>query len=221
MNSIRVLKYINANPNLKMFFCYYLNNSEALLSHCFNLTYTLSLMDNICEIYELSQKPDYEFNLDETALYILLLSSIFMNFCIDPDDITAKAKSIYEMQKAVDDLLLDDIKNRIKEIVKDNITATVYPYCIEDADLNLYQRILRECSCLSLLETFSIQSMVGYGKAYNEDWISGVSVYLKYIVTSVLQNKDIKLNYVKTKINEYAKSEDILNEMNQFCNLII
>lgn len=226
MTTIKVLEYINANPNLKMFFRYYVDNSDSLFSKYYNFNFTVSVMHHICQIYEESHKPGYSFVLDEQALYILLLSVIFMNFySIDScnDDIEAKAKSIYKMSSVLRSMLNDDLTESIISIVTDNIKAVVYPYQIADEDLNLYQRILRECSFLTLLTNFSIQSMLGFIQSTDElkntqYTPSSISSFLRYIFNGV---KVIKLNYVKDMVMQLMDKDDkILNEINKFCLFI-
>lgn len=226
MNTIKVLKYINANPNLKMFFRYYVDNSDSLFSKYYNFNFTVSVMQHICQVYEDSHKPGYSFTLDEQALYILLLSAIFMNFYspdLCNDDIEAKAKSIYRMSSALRSMLNDDLTESIIKIVTDNIKAVVYPYQIADEELNLYQRILRECSFLTLLTNFSVQGMLGFIQSVDDlkntqFTPSSISNFLRYVFNGV---KSIKLNYVKDIVMQLMDKDDtILNEINSFCLFI-
>ena len=76
----KVLDYINANLSLKDFFTYYLNSCITLTNPYHNINHTISMMYFIIDIYELSKKNKFDFNLSENDLYILLLSAMFHDY---------------------------------------------------------------------------------------------------------------------------------------------
>lgn len=214
----KVIKYINGNENLKLFFNYYMINSDSVSSPFYNFDYTIEVMFHICTIYEKSQEDGYEFNLDEQALYILLTSALFLNFYTNvyQDDITCKHISSCIMESSINRLLEeDDIKEKLVDIISENIKACVYPYMVKDEDLNLYQRILRE-SCLLVFINNDLQKLINLKKVqgYN-NWINFLADHIQFILKEA---KEVKLSYSI----EYVKNniEGCLKVLNDFYKTI-
>ena len=213
----KVIKYIEGNENLKLFFNYYLTNSDSISSPFYNFDYIVDVMFHICSIYEKSQQDGYEFKLDEQALYVLLLSAIFVNFYVnyDQSDITCKHISTCIMESAVNNLLEDDIKEQLIDIVSENIKACVYPYIVKDEDLNLYQRIIRE-SCLLVFINNDLQRLISLRKASSyTNWVDFLSNHIQFILNEA---KELKLNYSKEYIDD--NMENCLKCINDFYKLI-
>ena len=213
----KIIKYIEGNENLKLFFNYYLTNSDSISSSFYNFNYTIEIMFHICSIYEKSKDETYKFHIDEQGLYILLLSALFMNFYTNysQSDITCKHISTSIMESAVNKLLEDDIKEQLINIVSDNIKACVYPYIVKDEDLNLYQRILRE-SCLLVLINNDLQKLIDLKKVYGyNNWVDFLSDHIQFMLN---ETKELKLDYSKEYINN--NMENCLKCINDFYNLI-
>ena len=212
-----VYKYIEGNFNLYNFFWYYIKYSNSISSPFYNLGYTIELMNHICRIYEKSQEPGYEFKLDEQGLYILLLSAIFLNFNADEfnDDYSVKLYSIDTMERIVNQMLEDDIKKSIIDIVKDNIQACIYPYTMNDEYINLYQRIMREC-CFLMFVTDDLQKLISYKKVQGiKSWVDFLSSHLQFLLK---ESKNVKLEYSRQYVKDNIDS--CLKNLNDFYKII-
>lgn len=206
----KVLNYINANDNLKKIFTYYLNNCITLNNPYHNANHTLAMMYHICNIYEISQQEDYQFHLDSQSLYILLVSAIFHDYNhsagLFTDNVNV-ANSINNMKQCLNTLFPNDNEtvNKLIEIISDNIWATCYPYIIEDKDLNLYQRILRECDIIVCFSNdFLTQVLLGLKRELNiSDWKSLLAKESKFLLESF---KDLKLDYSKEIVDNNYES---------------
>lgn len=212
----KVYKYIEGNLNLYNFFWYYLNYSDAIVSPYYNFNYTIEVMYHICCIYERSQEEGYEFKLDEQGLYILLLSAMFMNFNANEFNLDYdKTYSINTMEFIVNQMLEDDIKKSIIDIVKNNILATVYPYMFNDEYIDLYQRIIRECSFLPFI-TSDLQKLINYKKIRGaKPWNNFLSSHLQFLLK---ESKNLKLEYTKQYIKD--NMENCLKSINDFYKII-
>lgn len=213
----KVYSYIKGNINLYNFFWYYITYSNGISSPFYNLNYTIELMYHICCIYEKSQQEDYEFKLDDQGLYILLLTAIFMNFNTDDfnDDYSIKLYSIDTMERIVSQMLEDDIKKSIIDIVKNNIHACIYPYTIDDEYIDLYQRIMRECSFLIFVSN-DLQKLINYKKVRGiKSWVDFLSSHISFILK---ESKNVKLDYSKQYVKDNIES--CLKNINDFYKII-
>lgn len=115
------------------------------------------MMYHIICIYNESQnkEDEYGFRLNEQDLYILMTSALFHDYNhsagVKADSINvANAKD--GLNRCLREFLVaDKTTDELIQICENNIDATEYPYIIADEDLNLYQRILRECDILVAL----------------------------------------------------------------------
>lgn len=222
IDQIKVLTYINANEDLKKLFTYYINNCISLTNPYHNANHIFAMMYHICCIYEKSQNDNYEFKLDNEGLYILLISAIFHDFNHSAgryDDNTNVNIAIDVMKNYIDKEYINDITsgNKMKEIIEDNINATCYPYTIEDKDLNLYQRILRECDILvSFSSDYFTQCACGLKDEMRiQDWNKFFGEHIKFLMESW---KDMKLSYSKKIIEENKVS--LLEEVELLFNIM-
>lgn len=215
IDQIKVLTYINANDDLKKLFTYYINNCITLTNPYHNINHTFSMMYHICCIYEESQHDNYEFKLDNEGLYILLMSAIFHDFNHSAgryDDTINVNIAIDIMKNYIKREFINDKKTGIRliKIIEDNINATCYPYVIEDKDLNLYQRILRECDILvSFSSDYFTQCLCGLKDEMKmHDWNNFLGEQVKFLLDAW---KNMKLTYSKKIIEE--NKESLLKEV--------
>lgn len=220
-DQVKVLTYINANEDLKKLFTYYINNCISLTNPYHNINHTFAMMYHICCIYEESQTDNYEFKLDNEDLYILLMSAIFHDFNHSAgkyDDITNIniAKDVMKNYIRTEFINDDESCNHLIKIIGDNIDATCYPYMINDDDLNLYQRILRECDILvSFSSDYFTQCACGLKDEMRiHDWNKFLAEHIKFLLETW---KNMKLSYSKKIIEENKVS--LLEEVELLFNI--
>lgn len=209
----KVLRYIKANPDLQRFFSFYLNNCITLTNPYHNANHTMAMMYHICCIYEESNRGKYEFVIDEQGLYILLLSAMFHDYNHSAGKF-ADTVNVSIAIESVESLIMKSFPNdtntaeKLKNIVHDTIKATCYPYVIEDKDLNLYQRIIRECDILvAFSDDFFTQTIIGLKtEMQTKDWTEFLANESKFLLNSW---NELKLEYSHNIIEE--NHEDLLN----------
>ena len=178
------------------------------------------MMYHICCIYEESQTDNYEFKLDNEGLYILLMSAIFHDFNHSAgkyDDITNINIAKDVMKNYIrTEFINDESCNHLIKIIGDNIDATCYPYMINDDDLNLYQRILRECDILvSFSSDYFTQCACGLKDEMRiHDWNKFLAEHIKFLLETW---KNMKLSYSKKIIEENKVS--LLEEVELLFNI--
>ena len=111
-----------------------------------------------------------------------------------------------------------DRLNRLKDICSNTILATCYPYVIEDEDLDLYQRIIRECDILvALADDFFTQTLIGLKtEMLVKDWKEFLANETKFLLSSW---NELKLDYSKDLVKEHSESVlSIINELAEIFN---
>lgn len=221
----KVHSVIQSNPDLVNYYKWYLTHCLSLSLPYHNLNHTLGMMYHIICMCEKCKQFDctYGFTIDNKDLYILLTSALFHDFNhsggLYSDDINIRnAKD--GLESCIREFLLDnETTDDIINICKDNISATQYPYIIPDSDLNLYQRILRECDILvSLYDDFFIHNIIGL---YNEMRTKGglnefVADYMTFLKKSFM---NMKLEYSKECYSEYGDMH--VNFIKMFASMLV
>ena len=218
----KVLKYVRANENLSHLFEYYLNTCITQTNPYHNTNHTMAMMYHICCIYEESNRGKYEFVIDEQGLYILLVCAIFHDY----NHSAGKFNDNTNVSTAIDAMKLyfnnnfqaenPDRLNRLKDICSNTILATCYPYVIEDEDLDLYQRIIRECDILvAFADDFFTQTLIGLKtEMLVKDWKEFLANETKFLLSSW---NELKLDYSKDLVKEH--SESILSIINELAEI--
>ena len=222
LNTQIVHKIIHSNPNLNNMYVWYLNHCLSLNVPYHNLRHTLGMMYHIIMIFNNCKKidNDYGFSLTDEDLYILLVSALFHDFNHSAgrfDDETNVNTAIAGLRECMNVCL---VENEIREsyFIKcsEIIKATQYPYIINDEDLSIHQRILRECDILVILYDDCItQNIMGLAAEMHQNIIEEFFVkYLEFIFKAV---NNFKLNYSIDTWKE--NSEDFLKEMDTFAKI--
>ena len=168
LNIDAVHAVIASNRDLKNYYKWYLTYCNSLCVPYHNLNHTLGMMYHILCIYNESQKKEHEygFRLTEQDLYILMTSALFHDYNhsagVHPDSVNVATAKAGLNRCLREFLVADETTESLIKICEQNIDATQFPYVIKDEDLNLYQRILRECDLLvSLYDDYFTHAVMG------------------------------------------------------------
>lgn len=123
------------------------------------------------------------------------------------DDVINVEHATSVVSKVIMDAFPNDVEtsSKLKDIVVNTIWATCYPYTIPDEDLDLYQRIIRECDLLGYFSNdFFSQCIIGLKTEMHEhNWPLYLGKFAKFILDNL---KNMKLTYtcniIKTHKNE-------------------
>ena len=211
----KVLKYVRANENLSHLFEYYLNTCITQTNPYHNTNHTMAMMYHICCIYEESNRGKYEFVIDEQGLYEYNHSAGKFNDNTNVSTAIDAMKLYFNNNFQAEN---PDRLNRLKDICSNTILATCYPYVIEDEDLDLYQRIIRECDILvAFADDFFTQTLIGLKtEMCVKDWKEFLANETKFLLTSW---NELKLDYSKDLVKEHSESIlSIINELAEIFN---
>ena len=214
----KVFKYIIENAELNKAFQYYTEHCNSLTLPYHNLNHTLGMIYHIICIYENSRRrDDYTFKLEIGDLHILILSALFHDFNHSGGRFSDEV-NIHNAKEGLKSCLnsIYGESNEIKylySVCSLTIEATQYPYIIDNKDLSLYQRILRECDILVALYDDYITHRV-YGLAEEMKCQDMIQLYAKeyeFIITAMR-----KMELVYSKELWRSESEKFLNTYNLF-----
>lgn len=220
-----VYNTLSSNSNLKAYFKWYVTHCESMSLPYHNLSHTLKMMWHIIQIYKKSQYKykEYGFKIDDTNLYMLLLSALFHDYNHSggkfTDDVNvgiAKAG----LRDCLEELTsMGETEQLILSTCSSIIEATQYPYIISDDDLNIDQRIIRECDILVdyfddyiTHNIFGLMSEMKTGKNIY-DFTAG---YMEFTFGAL---NNLKLEYSKEVIRE--NENEFFSTVNNFSKLLI
>lgn len=225
VNYKEVYSIVESNSNIKQFFKWYISHCGSLNIPYHNLSHTLGMMGLVIDIYKKSQYKykEYGFKLTDEDLYYLLLSALFHDYNHSggkfSDDVNvgiAKAG----LRDCLDELVGESETARILlDKCSEIINATEYPYVMDDSELNLKQRIIRECDILvCFYDDFITHNIFGLlSEMKPDDSLRNYTArYLEFIIDSL--NK-LKLEYSKEIIRE--NQNDFFDTVDKFSKLII
>ena len=209
---------ISSNENLSTFYKWVLNRSTSLTLPYHNLRHTFCMMQLIGTIWNHSQTDDsYGFKLSDEDLYVLLVSALFHDFSHSGgvhSDKENVANAIAGLERCLDECTEYSSKlNWLKSSCASVIRATEYPYVIPDEDLDLRQRIIRECDILvAFFDDVFLQNIIGLSAEMRmTDVPKYVMDWLKFIMDS---SKKFQLKYSLDVIDKY--SAELVDEMKTF-----
>ena len=222
LDTAYVHRVIGTNPNLKSIYRWYLSNCISLDAPYHNLRHTLAMMLHVIRVWEGSRVPGsgYGFTLNDEDLYILLISAMFHDFNHSAgkfDDSVNVNSAVSGLRSCMEACLVnDDAMRACMERCEENIRATQYPYVIPDDELNVHQRILRECDILVVLYDNCItgQIMALASEMRRTDIEYFTVGYLDFIFKSV---EKFRLVYSIETWNMY--SSEFLTEIDEFAKL--
>jgi len=223
LDTYAVHSFINANENLMRFYNWWLDNSLSISHPYHNLRHTLGMMYHVIRIYRDSknrQMPEYPDGMNEFDLYILLTSTMFHDF----NHSAGRFSDAINIMHAKDGLrtCLETFlpegheRTEIYRLCSKNIDATQYPYVIDDSELDVQQRIMRECDILVYLyDDFFTQCMMGLMQEMRKtDKSEFLVADLKFILECV---KKFKLSY---SMKTWTDNQDsFLTEVNVISNI--
>jgi hypothetical protein len=178
----------------------------------------MEMIDLILSIYEKSRKDtEYGFEVSDKDLYVLLVSAMFHDFShsggVHPDSVNIDT-AIGGMERCLRNYLNNDreteaIIHECAEIIK----ATQYPYVIDDKDLSIRQRIIRECDVLvAFYDDMTIQTIVGLMTEMRQTSYSDfVQKYMSFILESA---QTFKIKFSIDIVERYG--EDLVKTMKSF-----
>lgn len=221
LNIQRVNGVIASNENLSCFWKWILENSTSLMLPYHNLRHTMEMIDLILSIYEKSRKDtEYGFEVSDKDLYVLLVSAMFHDFShsggVHPDSVNIDT-AIGGMERCLRNYLNNDreteaIIHECAEIIK----ATQYPYVIDDKDLSIRQRIIRECDVLvAFYDDMTIQTIVGLMTEMRQTSYSDfVQKYMSFILESA---QTFKIKFSIDIVEMYG--EELVKTMKSFISI--
>lgn len=221
LNTQRVNSVIGSNENLSCFWKWILENSTSLTLPYHNLRHTMEMIDLILRIYEKSRKDaEYGFEVSDEDLYVLLVSAMFHDFShsggIHPDSVNV-AIAIGGLERCLRSFLNNDRETEvIIQECSDIIRATQYPYVIDDKDLSIRQRIIRECDVLvAFYDDMTIQTIVGLMTEMRQtSYCDFVEKYMSFILESA---RTFKIKFSIDIVESCG--EDLVKTMKSFISI--
>ena len=158
-----ILFIIDKYDSLKLAFKFIINNNTANFAPYHNFNHLLTVTKHT--YYAL----DYMKMLDDERVESLLFAALFHDFN-------------HSMGKLVDAINISIAKDALIQFIKDNklehldikficevIDVTQFPYVVEEKDLNIYQKILRDADlCQSFEYDYIKQITLGLGSEWNK-----------------------------------------------------
>jgi hypothetical protein len=205
MNEIMLLIGLE-NYNLLNAYTWILKNnpSNNLPYHNFNHIQTVTYRTIQASIY---------YNLSPIGKKELYLAALFHDYAHSVG-INEDSENIIEAKKNLNDFLL---LNPIKDInigkIEAIIDATEYPYLLKEEDLNLEQKIIRDCDLMQILEPNYIQQIL---MGLHQE--SKKTLDFKNDFSTIVNNQ---LNFVKSikPLTEWGdiiykmESQDVINKL--------
>lgn len=221
LNTQRVNGVIGSNENLSCFWKWILENSTSLTLPYHNLRHTMEMIDLILSIYEKSRKDvEYGFEVSDEDLYVLLVSAMFHDFShsggVHSDSVNVET-AIGGMERCLQIFLTANAETEaIIQECSDIIKATQYPYVIDDRDLNIRQRIIRECDVLvAFYDDMTIQTIVGLMTEMRQTSYSDfVQKYMNFILESA---QTFKIKFSIDIVEKYG--EELVKTMKSFISI--
>jgi hypothetical protein len=212
---------IYANENLTKFYNWYIRHCVTMTNPYHNLRHTLGMIYHIINLFNRCQQGghNYGFQLGNEDLYILILSALFHDFNHSAgrfDDATNVKIAKQGLEDCLKEVLEGEDVDFIINLCKENIDATQFPYVIDDADLTVHQRILRECDLLvSFYDDYLTQNVFGLMEEMKEkDVTKFFAGNMQFMMDSI---KKMKLEYsreiVEENMNEFFKISDIYSKI--------
>jgi hypothetical protein len=186
----------------------------------------MGMMNHIINIWKFSNDgnhEDYGFILSEKDLYILMISSLFHDYNHSGgrfDDSINIENAKNGLKECMLTLFSDDDNTRtIISKCMDSIDGTQYPYIINDIELNLYQRILRECDILvCLYDDYITHRIFGLMEEMHTKY--STKMFLAKEIQFILESvKNMKLVYSIDTWNE--NSEEFMNSIEILTKVIV
>ena len=209
---------IASNENLSMFYKWVLSRSTSLTLPYHNLRHTFCMMQLIGTIWKQSQTDEsYGFRLSDEDLYVLLVSALFHDFSHSGGVHTDKmnvANAIAGLERCLDECTEHSSKHDwLKTSCALLIRATEYPYVIPDEELDLRQRIIRECDILvAFYDDVFLQNVIGLtAEMRMTDIPKYVMDWLNFIMEA---SKKFRLKYSTVVLEKY--SSELVDEMRKF-----
>lgn len=145
-----------------------------------------------------------EENVSKKELKVLVVAGMFHDFN-HSEGKKSDDKNIIEAKKCVSKYVSDDVSD-----INILIDATQYPYVIEDGDLSLSQKIIRDADMMQTFEdNFIHQVVFGLSKEIGKDSIEFLTDQKKFI--SVLKfYTGTATNYTENKLEKLKEDIDYL-----------
>lgn len=221
-NNSLVFDIINSNQMLKEMFKWYINHNASLSLPYHNLNHTLGMMQLIIDLSVKSRKDSsYGFVINDEGMFILLTSALFHDYNHSgsrfDDSINIELAKI-GLKSCLDSILIDETqKMKLINVCSAIIDATEYPYTIEDSDLTLYQRIIRECDILVVMfDDFITQCQFGlFEEMRLKNPMISLSKYTKFLLDSFAE---MKLKFSMDLFNEHK--DKFLKQIESFYQLL-
>lgn len=210
MNIIQLITRSKNNKILKDVFRYFLlsNKSNCLPYH--NIHHTLTMFRHLEMLKQKTEITEHEHLLLQIAVFFHDFNHSGGEY-IDQVNIQFATQAINDFKKEYsnNNLTNEDWK-QIKEIIK----ATEYPYIINDEDLTICQKIIRDLDLLMGLETTFIETtIVGLAKEFNrsiESMIKDQINFIKSVKFHTLYCKDIQDLILSSRLKDLEELYKII-----------
>lgn len=205
-NNKIVFEVIDANDILKKMFKWYMNHNNSLSAPYHNLNHTLGMMQLIIDLTFKSRKNDnYGFKINDEGMFILLISALFHDFNHSAgkfdDSVNIELAKTGLRQCVEDTVESEEYVTKLINVCSVIIDATQYPYVIDNVDLTLYQRIIRELDILVIMfDDFITQCFFGLIEENRyKDYLVTLSKYTNFLLESF---GNLELKYSLEMFNE-------------------
>ena len=221
----KIHSVIYSNDGIIEIYRWYLMHNSSLSLPYHNITNTFGILYHIINIYENSRKPDsdYGFSLNESDLFILIVSGLFVNY----NNSGGKFPVEIDAENAMDGLetcllkFFDEneyTKNTIN-ICKNNIYAAICSSHQNNIELTIQQKILKESISLDIFyDNFISQGIISlYNESRSkEDFMLFVSNTIKTLLETI---QNFNLKYSKDLWNTYGNK--LMENINIFSKIIL
>lgn len=200
---------IGSNETLKKMFRWYMDYNSSLSAPYHNLNHTLGMMQLVIDFTLKSRQRDYGFRIDDEGMFILLVSALFHDFNHTAgrfDDSVNIHHALTGLRDCVSTLeMTEPEKEKLVSVCSEIIRATEYPYIMDDSELTLYQRIIREFDILVVMyDDFVSQCLFGLIEEMRlKNHLMSLSKYTKFLLDAF---SEMKLKYSVELFEEHKES---------------
>ena len=209
---LTILKIVKKYDSLKLGLKHIILENKSNYAPYHNMNHLLTVT------FHTYQALSYMDMLDDENVETLLLTALFHD-------------TNHSMGKKTDDLNIKSSKKFLNKFVKDNdleldkelsdsiLDATQFPYVIEDKDLDVYQKIIRDADMCQIFEyDYLKQNILGLVEEIGTnvtDFIPNQGKFLESMKFYTSYGKSLKSSKFKNLLSDHKILEDVMSSKNK------